>query len=404
MISVVESEMTLLVPYMIPIDPLERAWMGDEEESEDEMMDEIEQVLNMSCKYVHGFGRFEELNIPITLTPPKPSIEEVPKLELKPLPAVLCERKKAIWWTIADIKGIGPSFCMHKIFLEYGHRLSVEQQRILNPIMKEVVKKEVIKRLDAGIIFPISDSNWVSPVQRVPKKGGMTVVQNEKNELMPTRTVTGWRVCIDYRRVNKATRKDHFPLPFIDQMLDRLAGHKYYCFLDGYSGLLEKDVTFNFDEACLKAFEDLKKRLVVAPIIVAPDWSLPFELMCDASDHAIGAVLGQRKDKMFHSIYYAIDNLSRLEKHEHVEEGRQSNEAFPDEQLFAITQDPPPWYEDYVNYIVSGVLQPEITSEARKRFLHDVNFYYWDELFLYKQCADQLMRRCIPEKGGGISV
>ncbi|XP_070048961.1 uncharacterized protein [Nicotiana tomentosiformis] len=97
-------------------------------------------------------------------------------------------------------------------------------------------EKEVIKWLDAGIVFPISDSKWVSPVQCVPKKGGMTVVVNENNDLIPTRTVTGWRICIDYRKLNKATRKDHFPLPFIDQMLDRLAGQEYYCFLDGYSG------------------------------------------------------------------------------------------------------------------------------------------------------------------------
>ena len=102
--------------------------------------------------------------------------------------------------------------------------------------MKDVVKAEVIKLLDAGLIYPISDSSWVSPVQVVPKKGGITVVPNEKNELIPMRTVTGWRVCIDYRRLNDATRKDHFPLPFIDQMLERVFGHEVYCFLDGYSG------------------------------------------------------------------------------------------------------------------------------------------------------------------------
>lgn len=82
--------------------------------------------------------------------------------------------------------------------------------------MKEVVRAEVLKLLDAGIIYSISDSAWISPVQVVPKKGGITVVKNEKNELIPTRTVTGWRVCIDYRKLNDATRKDHFPLPFID--------------------------------------------------------------------------------------------------------------------------------------------------------------------------------------------
>ena len=102
--------------------------------------------------------------------------------------------------------------------------------------MKEVVRKEVLKWLDAGVIYLISDSSWVSPVQVVPKKGGTTVVVNEKNELLPTRTVTEWRICIEYLRLNKVTRKDHFPLPFIDQMLDILVGNKYFYFLDGYSG------------------------------------------------------------------------------------------------------------------------------------------------------------------------
>ncbi|XP_075106826.1 uncharacterized protein LOC142179840 [Nicotiana tabacum] len=88
----------------------------------------------------------------------------------------------------------------------------------------------------------------------------------------------------------------------------------------------------------------------------------------------------------------------KARNHEHVEEGRQIKEVFPNEQLFAITQDPPLWYVDYVNYIMSGVLPPKIKSEARKRFLHNVNFYYWDEPFLYRQCADLLMRRCILEK------
>nr|XP_016466455.1 PREDICTED: RNA-directed DNA polymerase homolog [Nicotiana tabacum] len=102
--------------------------------------------------------------------------------------------------------------------------------------MKEVEKKEVIKWLDGAIIFPISDNILVSLVQCVPKKGGMTVVQNENNELISTRTVTGWRICMDYRKLNNATWKDHFPLPFIDQILDRLAGRSHFCFLYGYSG------------------------------------------------------------------------------------------------------------------------------------------------------------------------
>ncbi|GJW02024.1 hypothetical protein Tco_1560880 [Tanacetum coccineum] len=100
-------------------------------------------------------------------------------------------------------------------------------------------KKEVTKLLDARLIYLISDSSWVSPVQIVLKKGGMTVVKNEKDELIPQWTVTRWHICIDYRKLNNATRKDHFPLPFIDQMLERLAGHEYYCFLDGFSGYFQ---------------------------------------------------------------------------------------------------------------------------------------------------------------------
>ena len=102
--------------------------------------------------------------------------------------------------------------------------------------MKEVVCKEVLKWLDAGVIYPISDSAWVSPVQVIPKKGGTTVIKTENNTLLPSRTFTGWRFCIDYWKLNKPTRKDHFPLIFMDKMLDRLAGYEYYCFLNGYSG------------------------------------------------------------------------------------------------------------------------------------------------------------------------
>ena len=126
--------------------------------------------------------------------------------------------------------------CMHRILLEDGHKPSVEAHRRLNPTMKEVVREEVLKWLDTEAIYPISDSAWVSSIQVVPKKGGTIVIRTENNTLLPSRTVTGWRICIDYRKLNKATRKDHFPFPFLDQMLDRLAGHEYYCFLDGYSG------------------------------------------------------------------------------------------------------------------------------------------------------------------------
>nr|GFA69250.1 reverse transcriptase domain-containing protein [Tanacetum cinerariifolium] len=152
---------------------------------------------------------------------------------------VLKTRKKAIAWKLMDIKGIDPEFCWHKILLEEEHSPKVQSQRRVNPKIHNVIKKEVEKHLDAGLIYPISDSPWVSPIHCVPKKGGMTVIKNDENELVPTRLVTGWRVCIDYRKINEATRKDHFPLPFMDQMLERLAGNEYYCFLDGFSGYFQ---------------------------------------------------------------------------------------------------------------------------------------------------------------------
>ena len=124
--------------------------------------------------------------------------------------------KEAIAWSIKDLKGISPSICMHKILLEDNENTSIEHQRRLNLVMKDVVRKEVLKWLNADFIYAISDSSWVSPVHVVPKKGGFTVIRNERNELIHTRTVIGWRVCIDYRKLNTATMKDYFPLPFID--------------------------------------------------------------------------------------------------------------------------------------------------------------------------------------------
>ena len=103
-------------------------------------------------------------------------------------------------------------------------------------MMKEVSIKEVQKWLNEGFIYAISNSPWVSPIHVVPKKGGITVIRNEKNELIPTRTAISWRVCIDYRKLNTATRKYHYPIPFIDQILDKLVGHSHYYFLNGYSG------------------------------------------------------------------------------------------------------------------------------------------------------------------------
>ncbi|GKA93784.1 reverse transcriptase domain-containing protein [Tanacetum coccineum] len=176
--------------------------------------------------------KFEELK---TI---EPSSDELPELELKDLPPHLeyASHKYAIAWKISDIKGIDPKFCTHKILMEDNVKPTVQHQRRVNPKIHEVIKKEVIKLLEAGLIYPISDSPWVSPVHCVAKKGGITIIENDDNELIPTRLITGCRVCIDHRKLNDATLKDHFPLPFMDQMLERLTGNEYYCFLDGFSG------------------------------------------------------------------------------------------------------------------------------------------------------------------------
>nr|GEW48316.1 reverse transcriptase domain-containing protein [Tanacetum cinerariifolium] len=141
----------------------------------------------------------------------KSSIEETPEVELKDLPP----------------------------HLEYAFLEAVQHKRRVSPKINDVIKNEVLKLLDAGLIYPISASPLVSPIHCVPKKGGFTVVENEENKLILTCLVTGWHVCIDYQNLNEATRKDHFSLPFMDQMLERLAGNKYYCFLDGFSGYFQ---------------------------------------------------------------------------------------------------------------------------------------------------------------------
>ena len=468
------------------------------------------------------------------------------------------------------------------------------------------------------------------------------MIINEKNELLPTRIVIAWRICIDYRRLNKVTRKDHFPLPFIDKMLDRLTRNEYFFFMDGYSGytqitialedqekttficpygtfsfqrmpfrlcntprtfqrcmmaifsnmveksievfmddfsaigstfenclhnltlvlkrcmetnlvlnwekchfmvregivlghrisergievdrakieiieklppptlvkgvcsffghagfyrrfiqdfskvskplssLLMQGVLFEFNEPCMNAFEFLKKKLTSTPIVVTLD--LPFELTCDASNFTVGAVLGQRKEKVFYEIYYAnrtlndaqlnyattnkellaivfafdkfrpylignkvieftdhlaikylmtkkdmkprlirwvlllqefdveirdkkgsknmaLDHLSRLETLETMQKHHlQIDDTFPDEQILALSHaETSPWFADIANYLSAGIIPPDLTFQQKKRFFAEVKRYFWEDPILFKQCADQIIRRCVLE-------
>ncbi|CAL8988225.1 unnamed protein product, partial [Prunus brigantina] len=246
-------------------DPLQYVLSQSQNDFDEEVLIEIVAALEALKPYPSTFSPLIEPLGPSTHL--IPSVVKPPELELKPLPShlkyaylaefetlpviiasdltsleedklikVLKEFKSTIGWSIADIKGISPTMCMHRILLEEGAKPTREPQRRLNPNMKEVVRAEVLKLLDVGVIYPISDSKWVSAIHVVPKRRGVTVVKNEHKELVETRPATSWRVCTDYRKLNSDTRKDYFPMPFIDQMLERLAGHTYYCFLDGYSG------------------------------------------------------------------------------------------------------------------------------------------------------------------------
>ncbi|XP_073051231.1 uncharacterized protein [Primulina eburnea] len=639
-INVIDSCMSLDCAGMR--DPLESCLIGAAGTVDEDNWEVKEQLVALDAlpKEKRKDAPHDELNVneKLEVKPPSPDLKELPSHlcyaflgekstypviissslscdEKDKLLRVLRKYKTALGWSISDIRGISPTICMHKILMEEAYTPYVDHQRRLNPAMKEVVKNEVLKLLNAGVIYAISDSSWVSPVQVVPKKGGMTVVKNENDELISTRTVTGWRVCIDYRKLNNATRKDHFPLPFIDQMLDRLAGYCHYCFLDGYSGynqiaiapedqekttftcpygtfafrrmpfglcnapatfqrcmmaifadmvedimevfmddfsvfgssfdhclhnlslvlqrcqeknlvlnwekchfmvqegivlghkvsskglevdrakvvaieklpppknikgirsflghagfyrrfikdfskitkplcnLLEKESTFIFDDDCLQAFEKIKKALVTAPIMIVPDWEQLFELMCDASDYAVGVVLGQKRDKFFRSIYYASRTMDAaqqnytttekemlavvfafdkfrpylvgtkvivftdhaairylfakkdakprlirwillLQEFDFEEEEGAIQETFPDEQLFEVNS-VLPWFADIANYLSCGTLPPDMSYHQKKKFVHDIKFYYWDDPFVYKRCADQMIRRCV---------
>ena len=259
-----------------------------------ECLEEQQELQDMSL--VQGYWRRKIEILPL-LSGDEP--KEPQQLELKPLPvelkyafleeneqclvvissllttsqendllSLLKKNKQALGWKISDLKGINPTICTHHIYMEEESKAVRQPQRRLNPHLQEVVRIEVLKLLQAGIIYPISDSTWVSPTQVVPKKSGVTTVRNEKGEELSTRLTTGWRVCIDYRRLNEVTRKDHFPLPFIDQLLERVSGHPFYCFLDGYSGYFQIEI----------APEDQEKTTFTCPFGTYAYRRMPFGL------------------------------------------------------------------------------------------------------------------------------
>ncbi|KAL6338421.1 hypothetical protein AAG906_020507 [Vitis piasezkii] len=364
--------------------------------------------------------------------------EEIPKLNLKPLPLelkytyleennqcpvvisssltshqenclmeVLKRCKKTIGWQISDLKGISPLVCTHHIYMEEEAKPIRQFQRRLNPHLQEVVRAEVLKLLQAGIIYPISDSPWVSPTQVVPKKLGITVVRMKKEEITTPHLrleVLGhpfycfldgysgifilkliWRIGKDYftcpfgtfayRRMsfglcNAPATFQRCMLSIFSDMVERImevfmdditvyGGTFEECLVNLEAVLhrcIEKDLVLNWEKChfmvrqgivlghiisekgievdkanvelivklpspttvkgvrqCQHSFDQLKKFLTTTPIVRAPNWQLPFELMCDASDFAIGVVLGQREDGKPYVIYYASKTLNEAQ-------------------------------------------------------------------------------------------
>nr|GEX67561.1 DNA-directed DNA polymerase [Tanacetum cinerariifolium] len=435
---------------------------------------------------------------------------------------VLKSLKQAIAWKLTDIKGIDPEFCSHKILLDKDYAPKVQSQRRVTPKTHDVVKKEVEKLLDAGLIYPISDNPWVSPAHCVPKKGGMTVITNDENELVPTRLVTGWRekttfTCpygtFAYKRMpfglcnapgtfqrcmmaifhdmieqtmevfmddfsifgnsfstcltnlEKMIKrcedtklafnweKNHFmvkegivlghkmskkgievdkakikvisklPHPTTVKGIKSFLGHVgfYRRFIKDFSKisrpmthLLEKNTPFVFSDDCVQAFRTLKEKLTEAPILIIPNWDQPLELMCDVSDFAVGGVLGQRIEKHFRSIHYAkfdfkvvdtrgaknyaVDHLSRLENpYENVLDLNEINEFFPLETISKLAHHDQStlWFADFANYHARKFIIKGMSTQLKNKFFKDVKYYFWDDPYLFKTCADQVIRRCV---------
>nr|GEZ21168.1 reverse transcriptase domain-containing protein [Tanacetum cinerariifolium] len=358
-------------------------------------------------------------------------------------PEVLKSHKQAIAWKLSNIKGINPEFCTHKILMEDGFEPVVQHQRRVNPKIYDVTKKEVLKLLDAGLIYPISNSPWVSPVHCIPKKGGFTVVENEENELVPTRLVTGWRVCINYRKLNEATCKDHFPLPFMDQMLKRLEETSTIVFL------MVSRVTFKFPSiikinkilrlrvlterlptfACLSGYvmhwarSKAKKShfMVKGGIVLGHKISkngievdkakvdviakLPHPTTVkDAKPRLLRWVLllqefdiTVRDKKGAENL--AANHLSRLENpHQSVLDKKEINETFPLETLNMVSfrgDSSTPWFADFVNYHAGNFVVKGMSSQKKNKFFKDVKHYFWDDPFLFKICADQVIQWCV---------
>nr|GEW22130.1 reverse transcriptase domain-containing protein [Tanacetum cinerariifolium] len=300
---------------------------------------------------------------------------------------VLKSHKRAIAWKLSDIKGIDPEFCTHKIFMKEDSKPAVQHQRRVNPKIHDVIKQEVLKLLDDVLIYPISNSPWVSPVHCVPKKGGFTVVENKENELILTHLATerilkrceDTNLCLNWM-------KSHFMVKegiVLDHKISKQGIKDDKAKLDVITKLPHPTTV----KECVEAFQTLKRKLTEAPILIAPDWDMPLELMCDASDFAIGAE------------NLAANHLSRIENpHQNVLDPKKINESFPLETLNLVStggNSSTPWFANFANYHTGNFIVKGMSSQQKSKFFKDVKHYFWDDPFLFKNCDDQVIRRCV---------
>nr|GEU51997.1 reverse transcriptase domain-containing protein [Tanacetum cinerariifolium] len=381
----------------------------------------------------------------------KSSVDEPPEVELKYLPphleyAFLEGGDKLPVIIAKDLSGINPEFCTHKILMEEDFEPAVQHQRRVNPKIHDVIKQDFIKLVEAGLIYLISDSPWVRPVHCVPKKGGFTVVENEDNELISTRLVTDWRekttfTCpyemFSYRRMPfglcNAPGTFQSCLSHLERMLKRCEDTNLCLNWEKSHFMVKEGIVLGHkiskqgievDKAkvdvitklphpttvkeCVEAFQTLKRKLTEALILITPDWDMPFELMCDASDYAIGAVLGKRQDKHFRPIHYAsktmtvaefnytttekemlavvvidtkgaenqaVDHLSRLENsHQNVLDPKEINKSFPLETLNLVStrgNQSTLWFAHFVNYHAGNFVFKGMSSQKKSKFFKD---------------------------------
>ncbi|GJX14987.1 reverse transcriptase domain-containing protein [Tanacetum coccineum] len=271
-----------------------------------------------------------------------------------------------------DIPGICPSFCKHKIQLLDDKKPVVQKQRRLNPNMQEVVKKEIVKLLDTGIIYLIANSPWVIPIHCVPKKGGITVVTNENDELVPTRTVTA-----TFQRCMLAIFHDMIE-ESVEVFMDDISffGDSFAKFLKNLDKMLQhcKDahLVLNWE----KCHFMVKEGIVLGHKI----------LLLQEFDIEIKDRKGTEN--------VAADYLSRIENDESSDDS-EVDDNFPGETLMEINTKDEPWFADFVNYLVADITPKGMTYQQKNKFFSDLKHYFWEEPYLFKVCSDRMISHCV---------